>query len=114
MTDAPSPIAVAVSDAVSRLFLDRFGKGPMQIETFVHGEVMTTLMRDVFTTAERSMVAAGRGDSVVSTRMQWQFATREMFKEAVTAAAGREVLFVVSGFDVEEEMATEVFVLAPG
>ncbi len=85
----------------------------MHIETFTHGDVMTTLMRDVFTTAERSLVAAGRSDSVVAARVQWQLATRSSFKEAVSAAAGREVRFVVSGFEVEGELATEVFVLAP-
>lgn len=103
--------ATAVSEAVSRLFLDKFGKGPMHIETFVQGDVMTTVMRDVFTTAERSLIDGGRADSVLN--MLWQNATRDMFKEAVSVAAGRQVLSVVSGFELDQEMATEVFLLAP-
>lgn len=98
--------ATAVSEAVSRLFLDKFGKGPMHIETFVQGDVMTTVMRDVFTTAERSLIDGGRADSVLTTRMLWQNATRDMFKEAVSVAAGRQVLSVVSGFELDQEMST--------
>ena len=106
-------MATAVSEAVSRLFLEKFGKGPLHVETFVHGDVVTTLMRDVFTIAERSLIQAGRADSVLTTRMLWQRATSEMFKDAVSAAAGRQVLSTISGFELDQEMATEVFVLAP-
>ena len=36
-TDAAT--AIAVSEAVSRLYLDKFGKGPVHAETFVNGDV---------------------------------------------------------------------------
>lgn len=85
----------------------------MEIETFINGDVVTTLMRDVFTVAERSMIGAGMGDSVLSTRMRWQDATTATFKADVSAATGREVLTVISGFELDEEIATEVFLLAP-
>ena len=47
-TDSDETTA-AVSEAVSRLFLDKFGKGPVHAETYVNGDVAVTLMRDVFT-----------------------------------------------------------------
>ena len=105
--------AAAVSDAVSRLFLDKFGKGPLRVETFVNGDVATTVMHDVFTTAERFLIRDGKGDSVLTTRMLWQQATTETFKRVVSEAAGREVLTVVSGFELDTEVGTEVFLLAP-
>lgn len=111
-TDAHT--AAAVSEVVSRLFLDKFGKGPIDVETFVHGDVVVTLMRGVFTVAERTMIASGKHDSVLTTRMLWQQATDDMFKAAIGEATGRRVTSVISGFQVDEEMATEVFVLAPG
>lgn len=115
MSAAPpdDAMATAVSEAVSRLFLDQFGRGPMHVETLVNGDVLLTLMRDVFTAAERAMIADGQHDSVLATRMLWQAATADMFKARVGEATGREVLSVVSGFELEEELATEVFVLAP-
>lgn len=106
-------MATAVSEVVARLFLDKFGRGPMHVETFINGDVLTTLMRDVFTPAERSMIAAGKSDSVLSTRMLWQQATSSSFKDAVSEATGRQVLSVISGFELDEELATEVFILAP-
>jgi len=110
-TDAAT--AAAVSEAVSRLFLDKFGKGPVHAETFVNGDVVTTLMRDVFTVAERTMIADGKAENVLTTRMLWQAATDDMFKAAVAEVTGRRVLTVISGFELKDEVATEVFVLAP-
>ena len=108
-TDAAT--AAAVSEAVTRLFLDKFGKGPVHAETFVNGDVLTTLMRDVFTVAERTMIADGKGDSVLTTRMLWQQATDDMFKDAIADVTGRRVLTVISGFELNTAGATEVFVL---
>lgn len=106
-------LEAAVSDAVSRLYLDKFGKGPLHAETFVNGDVITTVMRDVFTAAEQALVDGGHSDSVLNTRMLWQQATDEAFKAAIGQATGRRVLTVVSGYEVADNVATEVFVLAP-
>lgn len=98
---------------MERLYLDRYGKGPLHTETFVNGDVITTLLRDVFTPVEKAMVDDGRQDSVLVNRMQWQSATDAMFRKAVAAATGRSVLAAISGFDAVHDLATEVFVLAP-
>lgn len=45
--------------------------------------------------------------------MLWQRATEEAFKTSVGAACGRAVLTVVSGFSIDDDVATEVFVLGP-
>ncbi len=109
----PEGVESAVSEAVSRLYLDKFGKGPMHSETFVNGNVLTTVMHDVFTAVERELVANGKSDSVLTNRMLWQEATDAVFKEAVGRVTGRDVLTVVSGYEVHREVATEVFILAP-
>lgn len=105
--------AARVSAGVERLYLDKFGKGPLHIETFVNGDVVTTLLRDVFTSAEKDMIARGRVDSVLATRVQWQSATDSLFRSAVAEATGRKVLAAISGFDAAHDLATEVFLLAP-
>ena len=107
------PIEAAISHAVVRLYLDKFGKGPLHVATHLNGDVATTIMRDVFTGAERALIAAGRADTVLTTRMLWQRATEEAFKRNVSDAGGRDVLTVVSGFSIDDDVATEVFVLAP-
>jgi uncharacterized protein YbcI len=106
-------VPAKISAAVERLYLDKYGKGPLHTETFINGDVITTLMRDVFTPVEKAMVEDGRNDSVLVNRMQWQSATDGMFRSAVGEATGRGVLAAVSGFDAVHDLATEVFVLAP-
>jgi uncharacterized protein YbcI len=98
---------------VERLYLDRYGKGPLHTETFMNGDVVTTLLREIFTPVEKAMIAGGRRDSVLTNRMQWQSATDALFREAVAEVTGRGVLAAVSGFDAEHDLATEVFLLAP-
>ncbi len=106
-------VSERVSAAVERLYLDRYGRGPLHTETFINGDVVTTLLRDVFTPVEKAMVEDGRNDAVLVNRMQWQSATDGMFRSAVGEAMGRSVLAAVSGFDAVHDIATEVFVLAP-
>lgn len=108
---SPSDIELAVSDAVARMYLDKFGKGPLYAETFINGDVVTTVMRDVLTTAERALIAAGRTDSVLTTRMLLQHTTDAAFAAAISEATGRRVLTVVSGFALQDDYATEVCVL---
>jgi uncharacterized protein YbcI len=107
------PVCERVSAAVERLYLDKYGKGPLHTETFVNGDVVTTILRDVFTPVEKAMVDDGRNDAVLVNRMQWQSATDHMFRSSVGEAMGRSVLAAVSGFDPVHDIATEVFVLAP-
>ena len=106
-------VPAKVSAAVERLYLDRYGKGPLHTETFINGDVITTILRDVFTPVEKAMVDDGRTDSVLQNRLQWQSATDGMFRSVVGEATGRGVLAAVSGFDAVHDLATEVFVLAP-
>lgn len=107
------PVATRVSDAISRLYLDKFGKGPMRAETFIYDDLVVTLLREVYTQAERAMIEAGKQDSVRTTRMLWQHSTNLLFKAGVARVIGREVLVGISGFELEHNMASEIFLLAP-
>ena len=102
-----------MSEAVARLYLDKFGRGPLHSDTFVHGDIVVTVMHDVFTAVERDLVDHGRSDSVLTTRMLWQQATDATFKDVVGRVTGRQVHTVVSGYEVSQNVATEVFILRP-
>ena len=106
-------MAARISNDVERLYLDKFGKGPLNTTTFMNGDVITTLLRGVFTPAERSMIEGNQADSVLATRVQWQRATDAMFRAAIGEATGRRVVAAISGFDLAHDLASEVFVLAP-
>lgn len=102
-----------VSDIVARLYLDEFGKGPLYSETSIRAGVIVTVLREVLTSAEKALYVSGRGDSVLTTRMLWQHATDRRFRDGVGRVVGREVVVAISGFDLEHDMASETFILAP-
>lgn len=102
-----------VSEAVSALYLEKFGRGPMQVRTFIHDDVVVTLLGEVFTPAEKALAGAGKRDSVLTTRVLWQHSTDDLFRASVSHVIGRVVLTAISGFDLEHDVASEVFLLAP-
>lgn len=108
-----TPTESAISEAVTRLYLDTFGKGPMSVETHCYEDMAITLLRDVLTPGEHTLVGAGNSESVVTTRMQWQRATQHRFKSTIGEAAGRPVVSAVSGFEVDDALATEFFLFEP-
>ena len=102
-----------MSEVVARMYLDEFGKGPLYSETSIRGGVILTVLRDVLTSAEKALYAGGRGDSVLTTRMLWQQVTDARFRDAVGRVVGREVVVAISGFELEHDMASETFIIAP-
>ena len=108
-----NPTESAISEAVTRLYLDTFGKGPLDVKTHCHVDMATTVLRDVLTASEQTLIGAGKSHSVLTTRMEWQRATQNQFKSTISKAAGRLVLSAVRGFEVDDAMATEVFLFEP-
>ncbi|MEA2299094.1 MAG: hypothetical protein QOF77_2030 [Solirubrobacteraceae bacterium] len=103
--------AQRVSDAVARVYLEEFGRGPLVVETSIRGEVVLSVLRGVLGPAEKVLCAAGRHDIVLAVRRLWREATDAIFKEAVGSAVGSAVLVAVSGVQLEHDMATETFIL---
>src|SRR4051794_15880740 len=87
--------AVAVSDAVSRLYLDTFGKGAVRAETSIQRDLIVTVLYDIFTPAEKALIADGQRDSVLITRQMWQHVTEARFRECVGEVTGRTVVAAV-------------------
>jgi uncharacterized protein YbcI len=107
-----APLTQAISDAVARLYLDKFGKGPLHTETCISGDVITTVMHDIFNPVEHELIAAGKEESVLANRMLWQRATDDAFKALIGSVVDRRVLTVISGFEVNDEVAVEVFLMS--
>lgn len=108
-----TPTESAISEAVTRLYLDTFGKGPISVETHCHGDMATTVLRDVLTAGEQVLARAGKSVSVLTTRMECQRLTQSQFKSSIGEAAGRPVVAAISGFEVDDALATEVFLFEP-
>jgi uncharacterized protein YbcI len=103
----------AIANAVVRLHAEHFGRGPTRARAHVGEDFVLVVLEDVFTTAERTLVAAGRGEQVRATRGAFAEVMRDRFCAAVEVACGRRVRAYLSQTHVEPEMAVELFVLEP-
>ena len=105
------PLLAEVTNAVVGLHSRHYGKGPTRSKSYLLDDVLVCVMRDVLTTVERTLVEAGEHDRVRETRLAFQEAMKDVFREAIEEITGREVIGVTSQVLVEEDVAIEVFAL---
>jgi uncharacterized protein YbcI len=103
----------AIANAVVRLHAEHYGRGPTRARAHLAEDFVLVVLEDVFTTAERTLVAAGRGEHVVRARAAFTEALRDRFIDAVEVATGRTVRAFMTQTHLEPEMAVALFVLEP-
>ena len=114
---APPPIdgalRSAISQAIVRIHAEHYGKGATQAKTYVWDNLVVTVLRDVLTTAERTLVEVDRADTVREVRTTFQFTMERTFRSAVERLTGRRVHSFMSQVDPANGLGVEVFVLEP-
>jgi uncharacterized protein YbcI len=110
---ARGALLLAISNAIVRLHKQYFGKGPTKARTYYDGDVITCVLSDVYTRAERTLLSRGRGALVLNGRFELQEAVREEFISEIEQITGRTVIGFFSGNQSEPDLSVEVFVLAP-
>jgi uncharacterized protein YbcI len=108
------PLLAEVTNAVVQIHSSHYGKGPTRSKSYLMDDVLICVMRDVFTTVERTLVEAGEHAKVRETRLAFQDAMRDRFMKTVEEIVGRRVLGFTSQVLFEQEVAIEVFVLETG
>ena len=113
-TDRRSMLA-AISNEMVHLYKEQFGRGPTRARTHWAGpDVVTVVLEDTLTPAERNLVKMGEHQRLRDTRMFFQYATVTEFCEPVERLTGRKVRAFISGIDTEAGgLSTELFVLHP-
>jgi uncharacterized protein YbcI len=113
----PPPIDGAVRSAISQAIVsihaEHYGKGATQAKTYAWDNVVVTVLRDVLTTAERTLADAGRADTVREVRGTFQSTMEQTFRSAVEGLTGRRVHSCLSQIDPVNGLGIEVFVLEP-
>jgi uncharacterized protein YbcI len=107
------PLLAEVTNVVVQLHSSHYGKGPTRSKSYLMDDVLLCVMRDVFTTVERTLIEAGEHSKVRETRLAFEDAMRERFTEAVERILDRRVIGYTSQVLMEPEVAIEIFVLAP-
>jgi uncharacterized protein YbcI len=102
-----------ISNAMVRLYKEYFGKGPTRVRSHYHGDVITCVLRDGYTRADRTLIESGQADQVIAQRQALQQAVRDQFISTIAEITGREVVGFFSGSQPEPAIEVEVFVLEP-
>jgi len=101
----------AVTSALVGIHTQHLGRGPTTASTFHYRNVLVTLMHDVLTHAERALSRSENIDAVHQVRGLFQRAMEAEFREAVERLTGRRVVALISGNQLEPDIAAELFVL---
>ncbi|HTE60582.1 MAG TPA: DUF2294 domain-containing protein, partial [Solirubrobacteraceae bacterium] len=114
---APPPmdgaLRSAISQAIVRIHAEHYGKGATQAKTYAWDNLVVTVLRDVLTTAERTLVAVDRADTVRDVRTTFQHTMEQTFRSAIERLTGRRVHSFMSQVDPANGLGVEVFVLEP-
>jgi uncharacterized protein YbcI len=102
----------AISNAIVTIFAECYGRGPTKAKTYAFDDYLVTVLEDVLTTVERTLVDRGEEDLVRNVRLTFQEATAERFTSAVSEIVGREVVGYHSQLTFNPSIAFEIFVLA--
>jgi uncharacterized protein YbcI len=103
----------AISQAIVSIHAEHYGKGATQAKTYVWDNVIVTVLRDVLTTAERTLVDADRADTVREVRGTFQHSMEQTFRSAIERLSGRRVQSFMSQVDPVNGLGVEIFVLEP-
>jgi uncharacterized protein YbcI len=113
--DHPSAgqLASAISNGVVSLFAEYLGRGPTRARTSFGRDLVTVVLEETLTKAERRLVEEGENDAVINTRRTFQRAMREDLVAEIERLTGRRVAAFLSDQSVEPDVAVETFVLEP-
>lgn len=106
-------LLTAISNAMVSLHRDHFGRGAGSAKSFFVDSMLLTILTDVYTPVEKTLIAAGNKELVRDTRQLHQIALEAEYKERVEALTGREVIGFASTVSFDPDMAIELFVLKP-
>jgi uncharacterized protein YbcI len=116
--DAPqergNSVLAAISNEMVRVYKEQFGRGPTLARSQWSGDVVTVVLEDTLTPAERNLVKMAAHARLRDQRTFFQYASVREFCEPVERLTGRTVRAFVSGIDTQVEgLSVETFVLYP-
>ncbi|HEV7398654.1 MAG TPA: Na-translocating system protein MpsC family protein [Solirubrobacterales bacterium] len=102
---------VELSNAMVALHREHFGRGPGAAKSFVSDEMVISLLSDIYTAVERTLIKAGQAEHVRHTRALHQEALKDEYKASVERIMGRPVTAFLSVVHVDPDVAIEMFLL---
>jgi uncharacterized protein YbcI len=117
-SESPSPaqrpsgrLSAAISSAVVGLCSQHIGRGPTKARTTIDGNLVVVLLRDGMTTAERTLVRAGKEAEVQQLRRAFQDTMSMDLIDTVERLTSGKVTAFMSANHSEPDVAAEIFVM---
>jgi uncharacterized protein YbcI len=106
--------AQAISNAITKLQRDHYGRGPESVRTVVGYDHIIVFLENTFMPVERTLIDAGETAAVRETRLAFQRAMEPRFVNTVEEISGRKVRAFLSTVSLDPDLSVEVFVLERG
>ncbi len=112
--NGPSLLA-QISNEMVGVYKEMFGRGPTRARAHWCGDdVLTVVLEDTLTPAERNMAKMGEHERLRDTRMLFQYAAVKDFCDPIERLTRRRVKAFMSGIDtIVDGTAVETFVFYP-
>ena len=106
-------VALAISNMVVQVLREHTGRGPSKSRTHLNDNLISVVVEHTLTRAERTLVANGNTEIVLSARKALQETMREDLVAGVEALTGRTVSAFFSDSSIDPDIALESYLLAP-
>jgi uncharacterized protein YbcI len=103
--------AQAISNAITKLQHDHYGRGPDSVRTIVGYDHIICFLENTFMPVEHTLIEAGETAAVRETRLAFQRAMESRFVSTVEEISGRKVRAFLSQVSLNPDISVEVFVL---
>jgi uncharacterized protein YbcI len=100
-----------ISREIVGLFKKYVGRGPTYARTYVHEDLVITILHDTMTRGEQTLKDEDEEEKLRDLRKIFQGAFRDEAVSAVERATGKRVVAFLSDHAVEPDWSAEVFVL---
>jgi len=106
-------LSSVISRQIVQLHARLYGRGPTRAKTYITGDYALSVLEEIFTPAERTLIAAEKGEHVQATRTAFQEAVQAEFIAIVEEITGRGVRALISQVHLQTGLAIELFLFAP-
>jgi uncharacterized protein YbcI len=100
------------ANAIVAMYSECYGRGPTKAKSYAVDDYVFTVLEDILTTVERTLVDCGEEDLVRTVRLTFQEATADRLTSEVARISGREVVAYHSQVTFNPAIGFEFFVLA--
>src|SRR5688500_16687290 len=111
--ELPGETLLEISNGISALTRELFGKGPRRAKTYSCDNFVFVVLQGVLTDAEETLLSADKVDCVRDARECFEEVTREEMVSIVERAAGLRVVDYMSQILPGADTLVEIFVTEP-